>query len=392
MARIGSVVARIYKKIGVDGAPPGTILFGLHKIIYRAIFWRRFLYASGRSRDLGAFGTLAYYDLAGLRKSRPVNGLALIFYLGAGDYLMATPFIEALHQAYPDLPIWAFASSSTDAVNSPLVAQFLRTNPTIDKVVMYRGRPRQIWTEYDFSDALKDIPKDFVVLPVVYDSHPGVVHRATSLLETFRLPVELPVARPIAYPAAMSDKAHVILSAIFSHSGRTACPALVCVHFGARSSGYEYPHGQRLVSRLLGQGYLVVSFSPVGIAHDNLIEIDITTITPTDSIEILRALRNQPPRMAMISVNSLMWPISAALDIPNLGLHVFWDASIHQYLYPNIFVMTRHFYRTVPATRLFLAGPADYQDRKAGRGNSQEFTDYDPDFVATSFERMLALE
>ena len=390
MPSIGRLAARVYKKIGLGGAPAGTVLFGLHKIIYRAVFWRRFLYASGRSRDLGAFGTFAYYDIAGLRKSRPVNGLALIFYLGAGDYLMATPFIEALHQAYPDLPIWAFASTSTDAVNSPLVAHFLRTNPTIDKVVMYRGRPRRIWTEYDFSDALKDVPKDFVVLPVVYDSHPGVVHRATSLLETFRLPVDLPVVRPIAYPAAMSDRAHGILSVILSRAGRVARRDLVFVHFGARSSGYEYPHVQQLVARLLRQDYLVASFSPVGLPHDNLIEIDVTTITPTDSIEILRALQNQRQRLAMISVNSLMWPISAALNIPNLGLHVFWDPSIHQYLYPNIFVMTRRFYPTVPSTRMFLASPSDYRDRNAGRGNSQEFIDYDPDFVATSFERMLA--
>lgn len=392
MLRFSSIVAHIYKKIGLDGAPPGTVLFGVHKLIYRAVFWRRFLYASGRARDLGAFGTFPYYDIAGLRKSRPLNGLALIFYMGAGDYLMATPFIEALHHAYPDLPIWAFASSNTDAVNSPLVANFLRTNPTIHKVVMYRGRPRRTWTEYDFSDALKNIPKDFVALPVVYDSHPGVVHRSTSLLETFRLSVELPVSRPIAYPSAMSDKAHDILSAILSQPGRDACRAVVCVHLGARSSGYDYPHAQRLVSRLLRQGHFVVSFSPVGIVHDNLIEIDVITISPTDSIEILRALRYQSPRLAMISVNSLMWPISAALDIPNLGLHIFWDASIHQYLYPNIFVMTRHFYRTVPATRMFLAAPADYQERLAGRGNSQQFTDYDPDFVATSFDRMLALE
>ena len=183
MPSIGRLVARAYKRIGLDGAPAGTVLFSLHKIIYRAIFWRRFLYASGRTRELGAFGTFAYYDIAGLRKSRPVNGLALVFYLGAGDYLMATPFIEALHQAYPDLPIWAFASTSTDAVNSPLVAQFLRANPMIDKVVLYRGRPRLIWSEYDFSDALKDIPKDFVVLPVLYDSHPGYPWEVAGKIE-----------------------------------------------------------------------------------------------------------------------------------------------------------------------------------------------------------------
>lgn len=392
MPSIGRLIARIYKKIGIDGAPNGTMLFALHLRIHRFVYWRRFSFASGRTSEIGAFGTIAYYDIAGVRKSRPVNGLALIFYLGAGDYLMATPFIEALHQAYPDLPIWAYASSSTDAVNSPLVGHFLRTNPLIDKVVMYRGRPRRVWTEYDFTDALKSIPKDFVALPVVYDSHPAVFHRATSLLETFRLPVEFPLAKPIAYPVAMSVKAQDILKVILARVEQGAYQGVVCTHFGARSSGYEYPHAGQLVSRLLQRGFLVVSFSSSGIRHDDLIEIDVTTITPPDTIEILRALKSQPPLLAMISVNSLMWPVSASLGIPNLGLHVFWDASIHQYLYPNIFVMTQHFYRNVLPTRMFMAGPTDYQERKAGRGNAQDFTDYDPDFVATSFERMLAWE
>lgn len=390
MPSIGRLIARIYRKTGIDGAPPGTVLFAIHQKIHRLIYWQRFSFASGRTGDAGAFGTTPYYDIAGLRKSRPVNGLALIFYLGAGDYLMATPFIEALHLAYPDLPIWAYASSSTDAVNSPLVAHFLRTNPFIDKVMIYQGRPRRVWTEYDFSDALKSIPKDFVALPVIYDSHPGVLHRMTSLLEAFRLPVELPVAKPVAYPTELSAGAGKVLDSIVARLKGATYSGVVCTHFGARSSGYEYPYADALVKRLLRQGFLVVSFSPIRVPHENLVEVDVTAITPSDTIEMLRLLQAQPSRLTMISVNSLMWPISAALNIPNLGLHVFWDPSLHQYLYPNIFVMTQHFYRTVVPTRLFLASPADYQERKAGRGNAQLFADYDPDFVATSFERMLS--
>ena len=67
--------------------------------------------------------------------------------------------------------------------------------------------------------------------------------------------------------------------------------------------------------------------------------------------------------LAMITVNSIMWPISAALEIPNLGLHVFWDGSVHQYVYPNLFVVTSHAYQTLSPSRLFLPRPA-----RIGRG------------------------
>jgi hypothetical protein len=382
-------LARVYRRIGIHSAPPGTLLYWIHSRLFRIVRRNSLRYSAGEGSPRGKFGAIPYYNIARLRQTRPVDGLALIFFIGAGDYLMATPLIRALHLAHPDLPIYAYGSSHTDSVNSALVIELLKANPLIDRVFTYRGRPREVWRDYDFQDALKDIPKDFVILPVIYDVEPIVFHRTTSLLETFNLPVDLPLPVPIAYPNPLSPVAAELLNSIRTRIGAAAPRGVVCTHFGARSSGYEYPHTAKLVTQLARRGFLVISFSPTGLKDDNVIDIDVTTITPADSIELLRALKPGPEKLFVISVNSIMWPISAALDIPNLGLHVFYDPAIHQYLYPNIFVMTRYFSQNLPPFRLFLAPPGSYQRRRSVDG-ATKFTDYQPEYVLDSFETMIS--
>jgi len=58
------------------------------------------------------------------------------------------------------------------------------------------GTPGRRWIDYDFRDCLKDVPKNFVILPVIYDVDPLVFHRVTSVMETFNLPVRWPCPRP----------------------------------------------------------------------------------------------------------------------------------------------------------------------------------------------------
>lgn len=380
-------LSRIYRKTGIHGAPPGTLLYGMNSIVQAAVHRRSRSYATVESVRRTAFGGIPYYNVSRLRRTRAVNGLALVFFIGAGDYLMATPMIKALHEAHPDLPLWAYVSSNLDSVNSPLVAHLLRVNPLVHKVFTYRGKPRAVWTEYDFTDALKDIPGDFAVLPVIYDTDPVVMHRGTSVLETFALRVELPVPVPIAYKTEMSSAAREVLDTVLEQYRADPPRGIICTHFGARSSGYDYPHVARLAWLLIRRGFRVVSFTPVGLKSDQLTEIDISKVSLTDSIEILRFLKQAVPKLGMISVNSVMWPVSAALNIPNLGLHTFWDMSVHQYLYPNIYLMTQHKYPTVSPFRLFLAPPSAYEERTSANG-STNFTDYKPAYVADSFEVM----
>jgi ADP-heptose:LPS heptosyltransferase len=379
----------IYRKTGIHGAPRGTLLHDINAMVHAVVHRRARGFASVNRISRGQFGAIPYYNLSRVRNLRPVNGIALIFFIGIGDYMMATPMIKALHEAHPDLPIWAYVSSNADSVNSPLVQHLLEINPLIHRISTYRGRPRAVWTEYDFSDALKDIPSDFAILPVIYGTDDAVMHRGTSLLETFGLRVELPVPLPIAYKAEMSEAGQDLLASILDRY-KAAPPrgGLICTHFGARSSGYDYPHAGQLAQMLIQRGFRIVSFSSTGLKDENLTEVDITKLKVTDSIELLRSLKAEVPRLTMISVNSLMWPISAALNIPNLGLHTFWDPSIHQYLYPNIYVMTQHLYNSLGPCRWFRAPITAYEERQPPDSPTR-FTDYKPEYVVDSLETML---
>jgi hypothetical protein len=380
---------RCYRRIGIHAAPPGTLFFLVHSLVRRVLHRRIFGFVSGNAYTRAKFGGIPYYDIGRLRRTRPVSGLALVYFMGAGDYLMTTPLIRALHLAYPDLPIYAYASTHTDNVSSPLVLQLLKVNPLVDKVFGYHGRPRSIWTDYDFADALKDIPKDFVILPVFYDVEPVVYHRATSVLETFGLPVDLPVRKPIAYKAEMSPAAEDLLRSIRSKIELGTHAGVVCTHFGARSSGYEYPHAEILIGRLVKLGFLVIAFSPIDIEHDNVVPVDFSQISPTDSIELLRTLAAGSSPPFMISINSIMWPVTAALNIVNLGLHTFWDPALHQYVYPNIFVVTQYMNSQISPNRWFFAPETAYALRRMD--GETLFTDYKPDFVIDCFQTMVAL-
>ena len=379
-------LSRCYRRIGIHSAPAGTLFFLVHALVRRIVHRRIFGFVSGDPYTRSKYGGIPYYDIAYVRRTRPVRGLALVYFMGAGDYLMTTSFIETLHLAHPDLPVYAYASSHADSVNSPLVLELLKINPMIDRVFSYNGRPRSIWTDYDFSDALKDIPADFIILPVFYEVEPVVYHRTTSLLETFGLPVDLPVRAPVAYKSGLSVAAEALLGSLRDKIEKLAPIGIVCAHFGARSSGYEYPHIANLLGRLVKLGYYVITFSAAGVQHDNIVEIDIAQISVTDSIELLRALASGSTYLGMISVNSLMWPISAALGIPNLGLHTFEDPAIHQYLYPNIFAATQYTNQQISPSRWFFASDKTYQLRKIN--GDTEFTDYNPDFVIDCFQTM----
>jgi len=390
MRRLLGLIRRAYLRIGMHTAPPGTLLFYAHRSIHSVMYSGRLGYASRFAMRRSRYGGTFYYDIVRARRTRQVDGIALIFFMGIGDYLMATPLIEELHLAHPDLPIYAYASSNADSVNSPLVFHLLRANPVFDRVFSFRGRPGWQWVDYDFRDALTNVPENFLILPVIYESVADISHRETALLETFGLPVKLPVRGPILHTSGdLTEPAKAILSRIRQRIQESSAHRVVCCHFGARSSGYVYPHINQLARRLLAEDCLVVSFTKAGFEDDNLIEIDVTSITPNDTILLLKALKAEQPPLYIVSVNSLMWPISAGLDIPNLGMHVFLDHSVHQYLYPNIFVITQHNYERVSASRLFLTPMGKYD---VSLSKSQvEFADFDPEFVADCFLRFIAM-
>jgi hypothetical protein len=234
----------------MHAAPPGTLLFYAHRSIHSVMYSGRLRYASRFAMRRSRYGGTFYYDIVRARRTRQVDGIALIFFMGIGDYLMATPLIEELHLAHPDLPIYAYASSNADSVNSPLVYQLLCANPVFDRVFSFRGRPGWQWVDYDFRDALTNVPENFLILPVIYESVADISHRETALLETFGLPVKLPVRGPILHTSGdFTEPARVILSRIRQRIQASSARRVVCCHFGARSSGYVYPHIDQLARR-----------------------------------------------------------------------------------------------------------------------------------------------
>jgi hypothetical protein len=374
----------------MHAAPPGTLLYYAHRsVLSLASIGQSNKPSRGlmrRARHSGIY----YYDISRARQTRPVEGLALVFFMGLGDYLMTTPMIEALRLAHPDLPIHAYASSTSDWVNSPLVVHLLRTNPMIDQVFSYRGYPAGIsWTNYDFRDALRTIPKNFLVLPVVYGTWEDIPHRETALLEAFGLPVRLPVQGPLLYPGPeLTKPAAGLLTEIRRRIATSSVQRVVCCHLGTRSSGYEYPEPEQLIRGLLTENCFVIHFGASGYVSDKLIDIDVTTVTPHDTIALLRALKGESLPLCIVSVNSFMWPVSAGLGVPNLGLHVIWDPSIHQYHYPNIFVVTAHNYPRISPSRLFFA-PIGSFSQSLSKHNT-DLTNFDAVFVLHCFRRFIA--
>jgi hypothetical protein len=380
-------LVRQYLHSGILAAPPGTALHRLHAGLYRVIRRRPLPVVTEPAPRRGTYGAVPYYDIRRQRQLRQIDGLALVFFMGAGDYLMATPLIRALHLAHPDLPIHAFASGSTDTVSSALVHDLLKVNPLVDRVVRYDGRPRDVWINYDFAEALEKVPPNFLVLPVIYDVDPQALHRTTSLLETFGLPVTFPLPAPIAYPAPLSAGGKMVLDQITARITRLQTEGVVFLQLDTRSSDYAYPFTETLARDLAGRGYLVVSFSRTGLTLPAVLDVDITAITPLDTIELLRSLRRRTSEIFVISVNSLLWPISAALHIPNLGLHVFRDDAMHQYHYPNIYVVTEYFYPRLSPFHQFQTVAAECEHWMSAAGQIL-FTDYRPNHVVRCFAEM----
>jgi ADP-heptose:LPS heptosyltransferase len=390
----------LYFRVGLHTAPPGTLLDRANRLAFavalsgRMRALRRRLIAEQRGEFFSAAGTHVHYDIERARAARRVDGLALVFFMGLGDYLMATPLLPALRATYPELPLYAYASTSLDQVNSPLVAAQLEANPCIARTLRYqgrhvtdRGRVASFWKNYDYSAALQDVPEHFLMLPVLYDLDPIVPHRVTSLFDTFGLPPPWPVPVPLVPRQDLSARAQAVLDKIRAEARAFQASGIVCCHFDVRSSGYVYPNAAGMVRGLLDQGRFVIGFSRLDVAAAGYIGIDINEISVSDSIEILRALAADPMPLHIISVNSVLWAISAALGIRNLGLHTFYDESIHQYVYANTFVVSQHLYPRIPATRLLLAPKGSYRETANPAGGS--LTSYDPAFVLDCFRRVL---
>ncbi|MGE3622411.1 MAG: glycosyltransferase family 9 protein [Bdellovibrionales bacterium] len=330
-------------------------------------------------------GEHVIFNIDYARRAADVKGLALIFFMGMGDYFFSTPLIRALKQRYPDLPIIAFASRNAGQVNSPLLEQLLKADPNINEVRAFDGRQTRRYKNYDYRDALRQVPSGYLALPVLYDHLPDTQHRVTSLFETFGLkPPNEPPPPLLHLPPSPPPHVAELLEKIKRLAGQQGARGIVFMQLDARSSHYNYPYADNLTQGLVERGYFVVSASSLSSPPAACHMLDFKQFAIMDSIYLLKLLRNAFSEMYIVSVASVFWSVSAGFGIPNLGMQHFPDDAMHNYWYPNITVITHRPYPKLPAKKQIPAKPGDYE--LDGRGLAV----FLPDYVLKNFDIMIS--
>lgn len=326
-----------------------------------------------------------YYDFDKALQVNPnVKGIALIFFMGIGDYLYTTPMLAALKQKYPQLPFYAYVGAQFDRNNSPLVGKLLEENPHFDKVFYFNGRRHPlIWKNYDYREAFKDIPEGFLAVPVYYEYGIEVEHRVKSLFETFSLPVPEQVPAPVMYfPQQVSATVEAYLTR--ARQGAAGKKGIVFLQLDSRGSNYVYPHMKALGEGLIKEGYFVMSVTKGGPTDNpDYLEIDIKKLSINQTWQLLATLKAECD-LYVIAVNSVFWAASAGLHLRNLGLQHWIDKKVHNLWYPNIEVVTNYIYPLLPREKQIFA-PAESYTR-----HNKKIIDYKPDWVIKWFNEKFA--
>ena len=328
-----------------------------------------------------------YYNLDNALAANPdIKGFAFVFFMGIGDYLYTTPVLEALKQKYPQVPFYAYVGAAFDRNNSPLVGNLLKENPNFERVFYFKGaRHPLIWKNYDYTAALKEVPPDFLVIPVYYDYGLHITHRVVSLFDTFGLPLPQEVPAPKMY--FPKEVAHVVaeyLAVVRTQAKFTK--GIVFLQLDSRGSNYVYPHMQALVNGLIQEGYFVMSVTKGGpVQNPQYVEIDIKKLAINQTWQLLHILKQESP-LYVIAVNSVFWAASAGLGLPNLGLQHWIDKKVHNLWYPNIEVVTNYIYPFLPREKQIFAPPQSYTR------HNQKIIDYKPDWVISWFKQKFQKE
>ncbi len=326
-----------------------------------------------------------YYNIENACAVNPqIKGIALVFFMGIGDYLYTTPMLQALKQKYPQLPFYGYVGAQFDRNNSPLVGKLLEENPAFEKVFYFNGlRHPFIWKNYDYSDALKNIPENFLVMPVYYDYGVHIEHRVKSLFDTFNLPVPAQTPAPKMYfPKIPAPAVAAYLDEISAKA--VGKKGLVFLQLDSRGSNYVYPHIKELAEQLIEEGYLVLSVTKGGpLANVAYVEIDIKKLAINETWHLLSLLKEKFT-LYVIAVNSVFWAASAGLGLPNLGLQHWIDKKVHNLWYPNIEVVTNHFYPHLPREKQIMASAESYTR------HNKKIIDYKPDWIVKWFKEKFA--
>lgn len=322
-----------------------------------------------------------FYDLDKALAANPnLKGVALIFFMGIGDYLYTTPMLAALKKKYPNLPFHAHVGAKFDRNNSPLVGKLLEENPHFDKVFYFEGtRHPLIWKNYDYSQAFQNIPDGFLAVPVYYEYGIDIPHRVTSLFETFSLPAPKAVPAPVMYfPQTPAPVVAETLETVRAKA--RGKKGIVFLQLDSRGSNYVYPHMRALAEGLIKEGYFVMSVTKGGpVENADYMEIDIKKFSINQTWHLLSLLKAEFA-LYVIAVNSVFWAASAGLNLPNLGLQHWVDKKVHNLWYPNIEVVTDYVYPLLPRNKQIIAPPESFTP------HNRKIIDYKPEWVIKWFK------
>ncbi len=297
-----------------------------------------------------------YYNLDNALAVNPkIKGFALVFFMGLGDYLYTTPLIAALSKKYPKMELWAYVSDKLNGNDSHLITGLLKTNPNIKKVKTFKGfRNPFVWKNYDYSEVVKQAPKDFLVLPVYYEYKKISLHRTASLFDTFGLPFNerKNFPRPIFYfseeiPSKVADSLKTIKKSAKGTKG--------IILLKLDNNAYTYQEIDELVRKLIWDNYFVLSVTKCGVVDPHFKMIDIRKFAYNDMCHLFSLLKKEMPVFA-ISLDNEFWPVSAGLDIPTLTLQHLFNQKLHNLYYPNILLLTEYKYSKIPSKKQIVVG------------------------------------
>lgn len=333
------------------------------------------------------------FDFDAAIKAYPgLKGIAFIFFMGAGDYLYATPLFPSLKAKYPQLDFVALAGDTNDRNNSALVARLLRHNPCFSDVKTYPGGRRHpvIWKNYDYRRALELVPPDYLAVPVYYDYSVQVQHRVISLFDTYglaipdgtensaKMPDYAKIPPPIMYfDGEPSTVVRDYISEIEKLRQENGKKDIVFLQLDSRGSNYTYPYIRKL-AELLSCDFTVISVTKGIEDIPGCLVIDIKKLEMNDTFRMLAELK-KTCSVSVIAVNSVFWAASAGLGLPNLGLQHWHDPKLHNLWYPNITFLTDIVYDRIPSDKQIIASTSDY------KRHNRKIIDFLPEYIHKHF-------
>ncbi|WNL26811.1 methyltransferase domain-containing protein [Arcobacter cryaerophilus gv. pseudocryaerophilus] len=271
-----------------------------------------------------------------------VKKLHLIFFMGIGDYIYTTPLWAEIKKKFPKIKLIAYVSKNMDLINNPLVYDLLRKNPLFSEVYYFDGKPGNSWEEYDFSDVkqyLNTNNSSNLVCPVIF-KHTDVnsTHRVNEIFNAFSLECDLNTRTlPLLYILKNDyNKSSEITKFINSQDKE-----VIFIHLETRSTTYNYKDDFELIQRLIDMNYYVVYIKKdvnFNFNKSDFYNLNITTFNLFESIAFIDSIKI---RKYFIATNSLMTPISSALNIPMLSLFILKDSTQTRLVfYKNMRVVT----------------------------------------------------